>query len=106
MSLGNVYALAGGTTKATTREEWERALAQVWDRASRAISGARGFRSMRAMWNTENNRQAIIMGEWETLADRLNYEATVASEVRSTFNPLFVEMPLRPKYVVVRETLK
>lgn len=97
---GMVAGVIMEKAKARTREEWERELSKVWDEACRRIEKTPGFKGMLAYWDISNSGNVIMMGLWEDRDRRMNYEGTTAQSVRDLFNPLFEDVPDRPRYVI------
>ena len=97
---GLIAAIIVEKAKAKTQDEWEKQMAPAFERACQMLSQNPGFKGMLAFWNTENNGDVVMMGLWDSLEKRMNYEGASASSVRELFNPLFEEIPKRPRYVL------
>jgi len=64
----------------------------------------KGFLGLRALWCSDNSGEVIVMGIWDTMANRLAYEASVAKGVRGAFEETMQGPALRKKYLVVKRT--
>ena len=104
MEAGNVVALLTAQAKARTQEEWEEAVKGIWEEALQGLSSNPGFKGLVALWNSDSPGQVIIYGIWENMERRLAYEARSSAYVRSLFNPLFQQVPDRPRFIVSRAT--
>ena len=97
---GNVAAIFTAQAKAQTEAEWEKDVESVWDEAVEILKSNRGFKGLLALWNHGDNGEVCIIGLWEDIETRLNYEATTAQAVRDLFNSIFTAVPNRPRFVV------
>jgi hypothetical protein len=100
LDSGNVAAVLMARARAATREEWEAGVAKIWDEAVAELQTNDGFKGLLALWNSDRPRSVSVMGLWDTMEHRLAYEARSAASVRAFFNPLFEEVPDRPRYIV------
>ncbi len=97
---GNVAAIFMAQAKSKTEAEWEKDVEGVWDEAVEILKSNRGFKGLLALWNHGNTGEVCIIGLWEDIETRLNYEATTAQAVRDLFNAIFEAVPNRPRFVV------
>ena len=91
--------------KVKTRAEWEKNVDAIWDKAFKILKTVPGFKGEIAFWDNENTGDVIIMGLWENLEARLNYEATAAPSVRALFGPLFAKNPERHRYILTHSNI-
>jgi heme-degrading monooxygenase HmoA len=87
-----------------TQEDWEARLGEMWDGAMADLSTHPGFMGAIALWNTEEVGTATILGFWDTMEHRLNYEADSANTRSTFFDRLYAERPTRTRYLVSRST--
>ena len=99
---GMVASIFRARSRTGSREEWEQGVAGVWDEAVEELKSNPGFHGLVTWWNNDDSGDVIIMGIWENLEDRLNYEARSGPKVQGLFNALLEEVPQRPRYVVTR----
>ena len=97
---GMVAGIIKARAKVRTKGEWQKSVDDRWGKAYQALHVNPGFKALVAFWDTEDSGDVLIMGLWENLDARLNYEATAAASVRELFNPLFEEIPKRHRYVI------
>jgi hypothetical protein len=97
---GNVVAVLVARAKVRTQEEWETAVAGIWDQAVAELRSNSGFKGLLALWSDDRERGVSVVGLWDTMEHRLAYEARSATAVRGLFNALFEEVPERPRFVV------
>jgi len=100
LEYGNVAAVLMARSRAGTREEWEAGVAKIWDQIVAELQTNEGFKGIVALWNSDRARSVSVWGLWDTMEHRLAYEARSAESVRGLFNPLFEEVPDRPRYIV------
>ena len=101
---GMIVALFHAKAKAKTQEEWDKALAKVWDDSVSMLKSQKGFVGMKALWSIDDSGEVVVMGIWENLVDRLAYESTLAGKVRANIETTLEKRPERPKYVVLKST--
>ena len=106
MEAGNVVAMFLEETRFSSREEWERACAGVWDDALAELRTNPGFRGLAAFWADDDTVRGGVMGLWDSLEDRLRYEARSAGKVRALFDPFFTRGPRRPRLHVTNATME
>ncbi len=97
---GTIAAVIVEKAKAKSQEEWERQVAPVWKQACQLLGQNPGFKGILVFWSKENNGDVIMMGLWDSLEKRMNYEDSSAKSVQGLFNPLFQKTPKRPRYVL------
>ena len=106
MEAGNIAAMLMAKAKAANRREWEASVHGIWDQAVTELRTNPGFKGLVALWNNDDSGQVAVIGLWDNLEHRLAYEARSADKVRGFFNPLFQEVPERPRFVVTRAVLE
>ena len=104
MQQGDVVALFVIQSRFDSKETWEAALDGIWVQAVQELENNPGFKGIVAVWDSDGSGVAGIMGIWDSLEHRLAYEARSAEKVRALFNPLFSDVPQRPRFVVSRAT--
>ena len=106
MEAGNVVAMFLEETRFSSREEWERACAGVWDDALAELRTNPGFRGLAAFWADDDTARGGVMGLWDSLEHRLRYEARSAGKVRALFDPFLTRGPRRPRLHVTNATME
>lgn len=93
-----------GKAKAPTRDKWSQDLDDVWDEIAPVMRKQKGFLGVKALWNIANNQEMLVLAYWESLADRLAYENSVAGGLRARMETILQGMPSRPKYRMLLDT--
>ena len=106
MEAGNIAAMLMVKAKAENRGEWEASVHAIWEDAITELRTNPGFKGLVALWNNDDSGQVAVIGLWDNLERRMAYEARSADKVRGFFNPLFQEVPDRPRFVVTRAVLE
>lgn len=83
-----------------TRDDWQKTVDELGPEACKLLSQKPGFRGLLWFWNNDDSGDVIMMGLWEGLEQRLNYEDSIAQSVREITNTLFDGLPNRPRYVL------
>src|SRR4051812_31488872 len=78
LERGNVAAVLRARAKASTQQEWEADVAQIWDQVVAELQTNPGYRGALALWNSDEPGTVLVIGLWESMAHRLAYEARSA----------------------------
>lgn len=101
---GRIVLGMRGKAKAFTSDKWRRDLDNVWDEIAPTMRKQKGFLGVKALWSIANNQEILLLADWDSLADRLAYENSVAGGLRARMETILQGMPSRPKYRMVRDT--
>lgn len=105
MQTGNVAAILTAHAKAHSRKDWEQAVEQLWPQALGELSKNPGFLGLITLWNNDDSREVAVIGLWDTMEHRMEYEGRSSEYVRGLFNNLFQSVPDRPRFIVSKAFL-